>query len=282
MLEVSYVKVKRMECPYCAAKNRDRAKYCRLCAQRIDGEGLRHAESPGADEIEQKTADEGEHVALFAAPRNVAVAAGLLLIVAFSGFLFFSEERSDSIVKAELPAIPVVAASALVSQQPPRPDRSGMLGVSHSATPESPAPSSEAVPSSESQGAGSGSAAANLKISQAKKEIGQAFKKQQAAQKAAQKSKTEPYTPVGQAQRGTLVVKRGSWEEAPARPANTALAASQPVIKTAMATDLEACEDKSFFAKGLCQDRIRWKYCQDKWGESAECPKPSIPNEGGG
>jgi hypothetical protein len=52
--------------------------------------------------------------------------------------------------------------------------------------------------------------------------------------------------------------------------------------KTNMAAEMEACATKSFLAKSLCENQVRAKYCQGKWGVTPECPKQSDSREVGG
>jgi hypothetical protein len=52
--------------------------------------------------------------------------------------------------------------------------------------------------------------------------------------------------------------------------------------KSSMTTEMEACATKSFLARSVCENQVRAKYCQGKWGVTPECPKQSDSREVGG
>ena len=51
-----------MDCPYCGAKNRDRAKFCRSCAKRLDGKESAPSEENDESESLYSDSDQGDEL----------------------------------------------------------------------------------------------------------------------------------------------------------------------------------------------------------------------------
>ena len=176
-----------------------------------------------------------------AGSNNVFLIVALLLLVAF-GWYFLRPEKSPSPPASEPPYLSTPLASG------PQP-------AAQTATSAMPAPAMESTIKRESPAAASPPAPSAKPVSKAKP------KTRPLAKQAPEKAEPVPESPLS--------------EPAPLP------VVPPPAAKPSMAAELEACNTRVFLGKAICVERVRWKFCQGRWGTTPECPKPD-GNESGG
>ena|GEM_PF-2579262 len=73
-----------MDCPYCGAKNRDRAKFCRSCAKRLDGKESAQSEENDESESVYTDSDQVDELVKPASRQKKKVVFGVVVLVALS------------------------------------------------------------------------------------------------------------------------------------------------------------------------------------------------------
>lgn len=68
---------------------------------------------------------------------------------------------------------------------------------------------------------------------------------------------------------------RQAAQTSPQPPTQTAQEASHAQKNSDSADPFAKCKNLSFIMKIACQEKIRWKICEGKWGKVPECPQPN-------
>lgn len=284
-----------MNCPYCGADNREKAKFCRLCAKRIDGQtGPCNATEKATEKVSNTTENKfsSKKIAYFAIPIILVIAVGSWLFANHSSSNI-SESKVDkaastatpSPVVSTTPSVPTItqtesnSATPVIAESPvnPTPDPQASTNSSAVINPAiARSPSAEEKPAAPVDTVGTKTITSNETTNASdqkpeKKVVKSTPKKE--VKKVQLNAKPQLKPDAASSGSATKVVQPPSQYQEPK--------ASQ---KSSFASDIDACKTKSLFAKSSCENQVRAKYCVGKWGSSPECPAQqwTDPSDGRG